>query len=77
MSRRVRGGSNIQLSGGEPTVRDDLPEIIALCRSAGFAFVQLNANGIRLGREPGYGVVAAKTSEVFKALETSEVSNSE
>ncbi len=47
-------GSNIQLSGGEPTVRDDLPEIIAMTRSAGFAFVQLNTNGIRLGRDPGY-----------------------
>ncbi len=45
---------NIQLSGGEPTVRDDLPEIVALIRSLGFDFVQLNTNGIRLAKEPGY-----------------------
>lgn len=48
------GPYNIQLSGGEPTVRDDLPEIIALGRSLGFSFIQLNTNGIRLATEPKY-----------------------
>lgn len=53
----LRAGSgqvHIQLSGGEPTVRDDLPEIVALVRAKGFDFIQLNTNGIRIGREPGY-----------------------
>lgn len=45
---------NIQLSGGEPTVRDDLPEIVALVRSLGFGFVQVNTNGLRLAKEAGY-----------------------
>jgi uncharacterized radical SAM superfamily Fe-S cluster-containing enzyme len=40
---------NIQLSGGEPTVRDDLPEIVALGRAKGFTYLQLNTNGRRLG----------------------------
>jgi uncharacterized radical SAM superfamily Fe-S cluster-containing enzyme len=39
---------NIQLSGGEPTVRDDLPEIIRLCADKGFEYIQLNTNGRRL-----------------------------
>ena len=39
---------NIQLSGGEPTVRNDLPEIISLCVSKGFEYIQLNTNGKRL-----------------------------
>jgi uncharacterized radical SAM superfamily Fe-S cluster-containing enzyme len=39
---------NIQLSGGEPTVRDDLPEIIRLCAEKGFEYIQLNTNGRRL-----------------------------
>jgi uncharacterized radical SAM superfamily Fe-S cluster-containing enzyme len=45
---------NIQLSGGEPTVRDDLPEIVRRIRARGFDFVQLNTNGLRLAKEAGY-----------------------
>ena len=45
---------NIQLSGGEPTMRDDLTQIIVLARSLGFDFLQLNTNGIRLAKEDGY-----------------------
>jgi uncharacterized radical SAM superfamily Fe-S cluster-containing enzyme len=52
--QQVAAGSNIQLSGGEPTLRNDLPEIVAAGREAGFAFIQLNTNGIRLGRDGGY-----------------------
>jgi uncharacterized radical SAM superfamily Fe-S cluster-containing enzyme len=48
------GPVNIQLSGGEPTMRDDLPEIIALGRQFGFDFMQINTNGLRLGQEPQY-----------------------
>lgn len=46
------GGCNLQLSGGEPTMRDDLPRIVALARDAGFTFIQLNSNGIRLADDP-------------------------
>ncbi len=45
---------NIQLSGGEPTIRDDLPDLVALGRSVGFGFIQVNTNGVRLGTEPAY-----------------------
>ncbi|MDR3439970.1 radical SAM (seleno)protein TrsS [Telmatospirillum sp.] len=45
---------NIQLSGGEPTLRDDLPEIVAMARDMGFPFVQINTNGIRLARDESY-----------------------
>lgn len=45
---------NIQLSGGEPTIRDDLPDIVALGRSLGFQFIQLNTNGLRLARDAAY-----------------------
>lgn len=48
------GPYNIQLSGGEPTVRDDLPELVALGRSMGFDFIQVNTNGLRLAREPAF-----------------------
>ncbi len=45
---------NIQLSGGEPTLRDDLPDIVALGRSIGFRFIQVNTNGLRLAADPSY-----------------------
>ncbi|EGJ48763.1 radical SAM (seleno)protein TrsS [Desulfocurvibacter africanus] len=48
------GPCNIQLSGGEPTVRDDLPEIVALGRERGFSFIQLNTNGLRLAQDAAY-----------------------
>ena len=45
---------NIQLSGGEPTVRNELPEIIKMAKVRGFEYVQLNSNGKRLGMEDNY-----------------------
>lgn len=45
---------NIQLSGGEPTVRDDLPDIIKMARMKGFEYVQINSNGKRIALEEGY-----------------------
>jgi uncharacterized radical SAM superfamily Fe-S cluster-containing enzyme len=47
----------IQLSGGEPTVRDDLPAIIELGRSLGFPFIQVNTNGLRIAEEQNYASV--------------------
>lgn len=49
-----KGCKFIQLSGGEPTVRDDLPEIVASAKSVGATSVQLNSNGLRLGSDPGF-----------------------
>lgn len=45
---------NIQLSGGEPTVRDDLTDIISMARSKGFEYVQINTNGRRIAEEDNY-----------------------
>ncbi len=42
----------IQLTGGEPTLREDLIDIIKLAREEGFQHVQLNTNGIRLANDP-------------------------
>lgn len=52
--RIASGPCNVQISGGEPTVREDLPAILRLARERGFGLVQLNTNGLRLGREEGY-----------------------
>ena len=48
------GGRPIQFSGGEPTVRDDLPDLVAGARERGIDHVEVNTNGIRLAAEDGY-----------------------
>jgi uncharacterized radical SAM superfamily Fe-S cluster-containing enzyme len=64
---RAAAGCNIQLSGGEPTIRNDLPEIVALGRKLGFSFIQVNTNGLRLGREESYleALAEAGLSSIF------------
>ena len=54
--RDASGPCNIQLSGGEPTLRDDLPDIVSLGRRMGFDFIQINTNGLRLASDPSYAV---------------------
>ena len=44
----------LQFSGGEPTLRDDLPELVAYARSRGCRYTQLNSNGIRLAEDEAY-----------------------
>jgi len=54
---RVLAGSgpcNIQLSGGEPTMREDLAAIVRLGRNKGFGFIQLNSNGLKLAADLPY-----------------------
>ncbi len=46
----------IQITGGEPTMRDDLIDIIKMAREEGFTHVQLNTNGIKLAFDPDLAV---------------------
>ena len=48
------GGPLLQFSGGEPTLRDDLPELVRYAREAGCSYTQVNTNGLRLAAEPDY-----------------------
>jgi tetraether lipid synthase len=42
----------IQISGGEPTVHQDLPEIVALAHRLGYRNIELITNGIRISQRP-------------------------
>jgi uncharacterized radical SAM superfamily Fe-S cluster-containing enzyme len=53
--RDERGICPLQLSGGEPTLRDDLPQIVSLARGMGFDHIQVNTNGIRLAQDICFG----------------------
>jgi len=44
----------VQFSGGEPTVRDDFPEIITDAKRLGFTQIQVATNGKRIGNDAQY-----------------------
>jgi len=42
----------IQITGGEPTLREDILDIVKIAREEGFDHVQLNTNGIKISNDP-------------------------
>lgn len=51
---RQCGQPLLQFSGGEPTLRGDLPELVRYAKEAGCSYTQVNTNGIRLAENPDY-----------------------
>ena len=45
---RPVGSKAIQITGGEPTIREDLIDIVRMCKEIGFSHVQVNTNGLKL-----------------------------
>lgn len=54
LETKVGPETGLQITGGEPTVRKDLPEIVRMARRHGFTGIEINTNGIRIGRDPDY-----------------------
>jgi len=44
----------LQFSGGEPTLRNDLPDLVREAKKAGIEHVEVNTNGIRLAEDIDY-----------------------
>jgi len=44
----------LQFSGGEPTVRGDLPDLVRMAKNVGFDHIEVNSNGIRLAESVEY-----------------------
>jgi hypothetical protein len=44
----------LQFSGGEPTLRNDLPDLIREAQKAGISHVEVNTNGIRIAEDIEY-----------------------
>lgn len=78
---RQCGQPLLQLSGGEPTLRDDLPELVRYAKEAGCSYVQINTNGIRLAEDENFAKKLAEagndiiflqfdgtTDEIYEAL---------
>jgi hypothetical protein len=51
---RPLGSKAIQITGGEPTIREDLFDIIRMAKEVGFSHVQVNTNGIKLAESVDY-----------------------
>lgn len=54
--KRVKpvGANAVQLTGGEPSLREDLEDIIRSAKEIGYDHVQLNTNGVKLARDPDF-----------------------
>lgn len=46
--------NSLQFSGGEPTLRNDLPDLVAEAKKAGITHVEVNTNGLRLAEDINY-----------------------
>jgi uncharacterized radical SAM superfamily Fe-S cluster-containing enzyme len=44
----------LQFSGGEPTLRNDLPALVAEAKKAGITHIEVNTNGLRLAEDLDY-----------------------
>ena len=44
----------LQFSGGEPTIRNDLPDLIREAKKAGMSHIEVNTNGIRIAEDTDY-----------------------
>ncbi len=62
---------NVQLTGGEPTLRDDLVEIVRAIKAEGVKHIQLNTNGIKFAEL--YLENPSKAIEYARALRSAGV----
>jgi uncharacterized radical SAM superfamily Fe-S cluster-containing enzyme len=59
MLRRMRnekpvGANAVQITGGEPTLRDDIVDVIRIAREEGYEHVQMNTNSVRAAYDPDF-----------------------
>lgn len=61
----------VQFSGGEPTVRDDLPDIIRDAKNMGFTQIQVATNGLRFSKDIDFAksVLDAGLNTVYLAFD--------
>jgi uncharacterized radical SAM superfamily Fe-S cluster-containing enzyme len=53
-NERPMGSKAIQITGGEPTIRDDIFDIVRMAKEVGFSHVQVNTNGLKLAESVEY-----------------------
>jgi hypothetical protein len=53
-NQRPIGSKAIQITGGEPTIRKDMMDIVRIAKEVGFSHIQVNTNGIKLSEDIEY-----------------------
>ncbi len=67
----------VNVTGGEPTLHPQLPELLRRCRRAGIGRVTVNTNGLRLARDPALVEELAKVGAyVILSLDTLDAERS-
>ena len=51
---KVGPQTSVQVTGGEPTVRSDLPKIVQAGREMGFSAIEINTNGLVIAQDMDY-----------------------
>ena len=66
---RSMGATEIEFTGGEPTIRPDLPELIDDARELGFVNISIITNGLRLAkRQYAEKLVAAGANDFLFSI---------
>jgi 7,8-dihydro-6-hydroxymethylpterin dimethyltransferase len=65
------GSKAIQITGGEPTIREDLLDIVRMAKEVGFSHIQVNTNGIKLADDLEYckQLKEAKVNTVYMSFD--------
>ena len=53
-NEKPMGSKALQITGGEPCIRDDILDIVRMAKEVGFAHVQVNTNGIKLAESADF-----------------------
>jgi len=70
-NERPMGSKAIQITGGEPTIRNDLIDIVKMAKEVGFSHVQVNTNGVKLADSVDYcrQLKEAKVNTVYMSFD--------
>ena len=65
------GSKALQITGGEPTIREDLIDIIKIAKEEGFSHIQLNTNGLKLADSVDFckELKAAKVNTIYMSFD--------
>jgi len=70
-NERPMGSKALQITGGEPTIREDIFDIVRMAKELGFSHVQVNTNGLKLAESVDYcrRLKAGKVNTIYMSFD--------